>query len=98
MSKPILGNVMEEIVCGLVRFLLHGPEYQTFCHCSNCEMEIAATVLNNLSPYYVASNEAREEAFKQLKTTENINAVNQQIIRAIYLVGKQPNHIIRDAQ
>ena len=35
MSDPILVNVTEEIVRGLVSFLLRGPEYQTFCKSVN---------------------------------------------------------------
>jgi competence protein ComFB len=93
-SKPKLINVTEEIVYGLVKFLLHGIEYQTFCHCDFCEMEITADVLNKLPTYYVSTAEAREQAFKKLKTSENIELINKQIILSIHAVGKKPNHIV----
>ncbi|SOC18463.1 competence protein ComFB [Ureibacillus xyleni] len=89
---PNLVNVTEEIVYGLVRFLLHGPEYQTFCHCESCELEITAHALNKMPSYYVTTNTARDEAFKRLKTPENIQQINRQIILSIYAVGKECNH------
>ena len=92
MAEPILVNVTEEIVRGLVSFLLHGTEYQTFCHCNQCEMDIIAIALNALPPKYVASNESRDAAFEQLNTPENIEEVNKQIIRAIHIVGRNPRH------
>ena len=92
MTQPILVNVTEEIVRGLVSFLLHGTEYQTFCHCNQCEMDIIALALNALPPKYVASNESRDAAFEQLNTPENIEEVNKQIIRAIHIVGRNPRH------
>lgn len=92
MSKPILVNVTEEIVHGLVSFLLNGHEYQTFCHCDFCEMEITADVLNHLPTVYVSTSSAREAAFKKLKAPEYIERINKQIISSIHLVGKNPNH------
>ena len=92
MTQPILVNVTEEIVRGLVSFLLHGTEYQTFCHCNQCEMDIIAIALNTLPPKYVASNESRDAAFGQLNTLENIEGINKQIIRAIHIVGRNPRH------
>lgn len=92
MTKPMLVNVTEEIVYGLVRFFLHGPEYQTFCHCQFCESDITAHALNKLPSTYVSSDTAREEVFKKLKTPENIETINKQIISSIYAVGKSPNH------
>ena len=91
-NMPRLVNVTEEIVLGLVKFLLHGTEYQTFCHCKSCELEIAAYALNNLPPYYVTTSANREEAFDQLKTSKNIQQINKQIIIAIHEIGKPPNH------
>ena len=92
MSKPFLVNVTEEIVNGLVKFLLYGTEYQTFCHCDYCEKEIAADVLNQLPTYYVSTEEARDKAFKKLKTPEYIELINKQIILSIHAIGKKPNH------
>lgn len=92
MTQPILVNVTEEIVRGLVSFLLHGTEYQTFCHCNQCEMDIMAITLNALPSKYVTSSEARNVAFGQLNTPESIEEINKQIIRAIHIVGRNPRH------
>ena len=94
MSKPILKNVTEEIVQGLVRFLLYGSEYQTFCDCDFCQMTICADALNHLPTYYVSTSDASEEAYLTLKSSENIELINKKIIVAIHTVGKKPNHTI----
>ncbi|WP_042478848.1 late competence development ComFB family protein [Bacillus ndiopicus] len=93
MTQAILINVTEEIVRGLVRFLLNGVEYQTFCNCELCEMNIIATALNNLPPKYVTSDITRAEAFKILKTPHNIEAVNKEIIHAIYHFPTEDSHL-----
>ena len=87
-----LVNVTEEIVHGLVSFLLHGVEYQTFCHCEQCELDIVAITLNALPSKYVATKEARDAAFEALNTPDKIEEINKQIIRAIHIVGRNPNH------
>ncbi|KGR75527.1 late competence development ComFB family protein [Ureibacillus sinduriensis] len=92
MAKPILKNVTEEIVLGLVRFLLQSPDYQTFCDCDDCQMTIASEALNNLPTYYVSSNDAREEAFIALKAPEQLEKINKRIITAIHTAGKKTNH------
>lgn len=92
MTEQILVNVTEEIVSGLVSFLLHGTEYQTFCHCKICEMDIIAIALNALPTKYVASKESRDAAFTLLNTPESIESINKQIIRAIHVVGRNPRH------
>ncbi|MEK4254225.1 MULTISPECIES: late competence development ComFB family protein [Ureibacillus] len=93
MSQLRLVNVMEEIVSGLVRYFLRSVEYQTFCNCEECELNIVANVLNNLPTYYVVSLNAREEAFKELKDSRNIENINKEIIRAIHAVGKRSGHV-----
>ena len=92
MGESVLVNVTEEIVRGLVSFLLRGPEYQTFCHCQQCELDIMALTLNALPPKYVASLESRDRAFKEMNTPEMIEEINKQIIHAIHVVGKTPRH------
>jgi len=92
MSEPILVNVTEEIVRGLVSFLLRGPEYQTFCKCQNCEFDTVALALNALPSKYVTSMEARDEAFKVLNTPEKIELINREIIHALHVVNKYPRH------
>nr|WP_106781625.1 late competence development ComFB family protein [Lysinibacillus timonensis] len=92
MTKPYLVNVTEEIVHGLVKFLLFGHEYQTFCHCEMCEMEIVSHALNNLPANYVSTVKERERVYEKLNNPSYIGIVNKEIIRAIHQVGKDPNH------
>lgn len=93
MSQIKLVNVMEEIITGLVRFYLRSPEYQTFCHCEECEVNIIAKVLNDLPPYYVTTVDDRNKAFNDLKDPDKIEEINKEIIHAIHAVGKRNNHI-----
>ena len=92
MSNGKLVNVMEEIVRGLVSFLLHGVEYQTFCHCEQCEMDVNAIALNALPTRYIVSPKSRDFVFEQLNTPENLEEINKQIIRAIHIVNRYPRH------
>lgn len=88
----MLTNVMEEIIRGLVAVLLRGNEYQTFCKCSKCEMDIVALSLNSVPSQYVTSAYGREAAFNQLNTPANLEWINKRIIHAIHVVGKYPKH------
>lgn len=92
MSNGKLVNVMEEIVRGLVNFLLHGVEYQTFCNCEQCEMDVNAIALNALPTRYIVSPKSRDFVFEQLNTPENLEEINKQIIRAIHIVNRYPRH------
>lgn len=92
MTEPILVNVTEEIVRGLVSFLLRGPEYQTFCKCQTCEFDTVAITLNALPSKYVTSMQLRDEAFRTMNTPENIELINREIIRALHAVNKYPRH------
>lgn len=92
MSNIKLVNVTEEIVRGLVSFLLHGVEYQTFCHCEQCEMDVNAIALNALPPRYVASEKSRDAVYNQLNTPESIEEINKQIIHALHVVNRYPRH------
>lgn len=87
-----LVNVMEEIVSGLVRFYLRSPEYQTFCHCEECEMKIIAKALNGLPSYYVTTENDRNKAFDKLKSSSYIEKINKEIVHAIHVAGKRKNH------
>ncbi|MEG0384146.1 late competence development ComFB family protein [Solibacillus cecembensis] len=92
MSNGKLVNVMEEIVRGLVNFMLHGVEYQTFCHCEQCEMDVNAIALNVLPTRYIVSPKSRDFVFEQLNTPENLEEINKQIIRALHIVNRYPRH------
>ena len=91
-SDVILVNVTEEIVRGLVSFMLRGPEYQAFCNCIICETDVIALTLNALPTKYVSNPEMRNAAFSELNTPENIELINREIIRAIYIVARRPKH------
>lgn len=92
MSEPILVNVTEEIVRGLVSFLLRGPEYQTFCKCQTCEFDTVALTLNALPSKYVTSLDSRDEVFLMMNTPEYIELINKEIIHALHVVNKFPRH------
>lgn len=93
-SDVILVNVTEEIVRGLVSFMLRGPEYQAFCNCIICETDVIALTLNALPTKYVSNPQMRNIAFSELNTPENIELINREIIRAIYVVARQPKHSV----
>ncbi|WP_324611553.1 late competence development ComFB family protein [Bacillus massiliglaciei] len=86
-------NVMEEIVSAWVQVLMTGTEYQTFCKCDKCRLDIITLSLNNLPAYYVTSAEGRDKIFSQLNTQENRNWINKRIISSIHVVGKYPKHV-----
>ncbi|HYK72558.1 MAG TPA: late competence development ComFB family protein [Pseudoneobacillus sp.] len=85
-------NVMEELVSTLVKVLMLGTEYQTFCQCQKCLNDIVALSLNTLPSHYVTTEEGRKRVFEQLNTIENRKWINKRIISAIHLVGKYPQH------
>lgn len=86
-------NVMEEIVESLVTILIHSPDYQMFCHCDKCKLDIIAYSLNNLPHHYVTTDAWRDVVFNQLNTEENRKWINKRIISAIHLVGNYPKHM-----
>ncbi|WP_431028241.1 late competence development ComFB family protein [Lysinibacillus sp. LZ02] len=92
MEQLMLVNVTEEIVQGLVKFLLYGNEYQTFCHCEQCILDITAIALNALAPRYVTSSQWRDTVFREMNTPEHLEEINKQIIRAIHVIGSNPHH------
>ena len=92
MTEPVLVNVTEEIVRGLVSFMLRSPDYQTFCHCKDCELGVVAISLNALPSKYVVSVESRNAAFAEINRPENIEYINKQIIRALHAVSNNPYH------
>lgn len=94
MTQLRLVNVMEEIVKGLVRFYLRSPEYQTFCHCDECEMNIISMTLNRLPSYYVTTENERSKVFEELKSSSYIEKINKEIIHAIHVAGKRKNHSV----
>lgn len=92
MEQPLLVNVTEEIVRGLVNFLLYGNDYQTFCHCEQCKLDVMAIALNALPPRYVTSPQWRDVVFNEMNTPESLEEINKQIIHAIHKVGRKPKH------
>lgn len=87
----LLTNVMEEIVQSLVRVLMRGTEYQTFCKCPQCELDIIALSLNTLPTHYVTTEKGRKAVFERMNTLENLEWINKRIIHSIHVVGKYPH-------
>ncbi len=87
----LLTNVMQEIVHSLVRVMMRGSEYQTFCKCGQCERDIIALSLNTLPAHYVTTEKGRIAVFERLNTAENLEWINKRIIHSIYVVGKYPH-------
>ena len=87
----LLTNVMEEIVQGIVRVLMRGPEYQTFCKCSQCENDIIALSLNTMPAHYVTTKKGRKAVFERMNTKENREWINKRIIHSIHTVEKYPH-------
>lgn len=87
----LLTNVTEEIVYSIVKVLMRGPEYQTFCKCNQCEMDIIALSLNTLPAHYVTTEKGRDAVFERLNTNENLEWINKRIIQSIHVVGKYPH-------
>ncbi|ALC87637.1 competence protein ComFB [Bacillus sp. FJAT-22090] len=87
----LLTNVTEEIVKSLVTMLMRGPEYQTFCKCEQCEMDIIALSLNTLPAHYVTTDKGRTAVFERLNSKENLEWINKRIIHSIHVIGKYPH-------
>ena len=92
MEQPLLVNVTEEIVRGLVVFMLYSNDYQTFCRCEQCKMDVMAIALNALPPRYVTSSQWRDVVFNEMNTPSSLEEINKQIIHAIHIVGRKPKH------
>ncbi|MDF2065316.1 MULTISPECIES: late competence development ComFB family protein [Bacillaceae] len=87
----MLTNVTEEIVKSLVTMLMRGPEYQTFCKCEQCELDIIALSLNTLPAHYVTTDKGRTAVFERLNSKENLEWINKRIIQSIHVIGKYPH-------
>jgi competence protein ComFB len=85
-------NVMEEFVESIVTVLLFSPDFQLFCKCEKCRIDVISYSLNNLPNHYVTSEEGRQSVFTYLNQHETRQWINKRIIGAIYLVGKYPRH------
>ena len=85
-----LKNVMEELVIKKVDELLQKDE--EICDCERCRLDVIAIVLNKLPTKYVVSIQG--EAYTKLEFLRLQYKVDiiTEIIQAIELVKKQPNH------
>lgn len=63
------------------------------CKCEKCRLDIMAMALNNLPPLYYVSD--RGEVFSKLQSTymDTRTKVLTEVLKAILLVEKQPNHL-----
>ncbi|WP_391117943.1 late competence development ComFB family protein [Psychrobacillus sp. L3] len=87
----MLTNVMEEIVKSIVIMLMRGTEYQTFCKCEQCEMDIISLSLNTLPSHYVTTEKGRNAVFERMNSKENLEWINKRIIHSIHVIGKYPH-------
>lgn len=87
----MLKNVMEEIVEGIVIVLLNGSDYQIFCKCEQCQLDIISLSLNTLPVHYVTTDKGRDSVFERMNSRENLEWINKRIIQAIHTVGKYPH-------
>ncbi|NEY70924.1 late competence development ComFB family protein [Bacillus mesophilus] len=83
---------MEEMVESLVTVHMLGADFQIFCRCDKCRLDVIALSLNSLPSHYVTTEEGRQAVFEQLNTEENRRWINKRIVSSIYLVGKYPKH------
>ncbi len=82
-------NYMEKWVTESMNKLL---EKSNGCKCAKCRKDIFALALNNLKPYYVATEKGRVMA--KLANTENQfeTDIIIQVTKAINIVQNNPNH------
>ena len=92
MDKKGYINVMEEVITVFVNILMSGPEYQTFCHCSKCKLDVIALSLNNIPPQYVTNEERRHDVLERYNQPEMRTWINKRIIQAMHVVNKFPKH------
>lgn len=86
----MLKNYIEVIVDNLLITILN--EYDNICKCSKCIDDIKAIALNNVKPFYVATEEGFtyakiNELHPQFKTT-----IISEITKAIEIVFNNPRH------
>ena len=82
-------NYMEEWVKDCMNELLDKSDG---CKCEKCKRDIFALALNNLKPYYVATNKGRVMA--KLANTQNQfeTDIVIAVANAIKIVQNNPNH------
>ncbi|MCG7217773.1 late competence development ComFB family protein [Paenibacillus mucilaginosus] len=71
---------------------MSGPEYQTFCKCKKCRVDVIALSLNGLPPQYATTEENRKMIFTSFNEAGMRKWVNKRIINSIHLVSKYPKH------
>ena len=86
----LLKNYMEDIVIEKLDEIL--KQYPDCCTCEQCKNDIAILALNNLPTKYLATS--KDEVFAHLERTkiETTVKVVEEIIKAIEIVSKNPNH------
>ena len=82
-------NYMEKWVSECLDKLLEGSKG---CKCEKCRKDMFALALNNLKPYYVATDRGRVMA--KLANTENQfeTDIIIQVTKAIHIVQENPHH------
>ncbi len=81
---------MEDIVEHLLPLLL--KEFPHQCTCSRCMDDIKALALNNLKPYYVATEKGEVYSKLNRMSAQFETDVMKAIVDAICIVSKNPKH------
>lgn len=86
----MIKNYMEDIVELLLPSIIR--DYKDLCNCSGCMDDIKAIALNNLKPYYVAT-EKGEIYTKVNELVVQFRAdVVKEMVMAVEIVSKNPRH------
>lgn len=84
-----LVNYMEIIVFQLLDEVLAKKD---ICKCERCQLDIAAIALNNLPHKYVVSSKGKAYAKTDILNEQLRTDVTVEILKAIDVVSKKPNH------
>lgn len=83
-------NRMEDVVINTLDTIL--KKYPNCCTCEQCKKDIVVFALNHLPPKYVSTHKG--DVFVRLEETYTDNTIKviEEIIKAIELVSRHPNH------
>lgn len=84
-----LKNQMEDAVFLILKEVLKNRD---ICKCERCQKDIMAVALNNLPTKYVVTEKGKIYAKTDLLSRQFRTDIIIQILNAIKLVSKNPNH------
>ena len=83
-------NFMEDVVKEELDNLL--AEKENICKCAKCKLDMTAWALNRLPPKYVVSDKGRIFTRLQEVETQFRADVTIQLMKAVSLISKNPQH------